>query len=1355
MVNSLSTGLQAYDLMERFKAVEAQAGITETSVNTPQENNNNVNNDYQQNNYDNNYTEPNYSSWSNDPYNSYNLNSMLNSAENAQNTENNDTAQGITDNNDNYSDIPNINDALQYQNLAIELEQESNNLMSDIASELIVANREYMGASSALTELLKKKDYEQSVIDAAKAAVDKALKRIEVTNEAMKAANESCDLAKKAKELTGEAVNAIKQNLSTAQDAFNEAKNILQGAIGELGEAETALEEAKKLTTEISKPETGTETTDATTTETNTDQYGVEIRAAKARDVEEAKEPARMTVEEAKAAGYTVITSISQLEKISENLDGKYILMNDIDLSGINWQPIGSEYTPFTGIFNGNGYEISGLNINSSVGIKDFDDVYDYGTILPESIAIQDRNMSKEHLQGENYGLFSVVNNAVIKNLNVTNANIQCNGNDKNVGIIAGQSKGTTFENINVSGNVTGYWYTGGVVGKVDDRDYLQYVDYKTGQVHVEVDNTVFSQVNANVNVSGTNYVGGLTGYILGTKYDPVIIKNCETHGSVNVDYDRGAVLAGQATCLNISGFKSDMSTNAKTFSNKNYEESELWSNGILNGVITQCSEVDARNIDYEGTINGKEFSGFNLSYMDDLPERLIAGAPKGSSEFDYAQIEDVSMIGQLLDNDDMLLKIYRCDSIEAVDAIFDKWLDKGWGGLGEPVILCNFDFLACLRDGNHKYSLSDYFEGPGEIICNRNEGEIADPSDLLDAHEGQWTEKTMSLGMSRYRSEDAMTGELAKLAQQYPQALGYKHGHTALSKTIQPFNLTEEDGTPYMQWGDSVVCKNESKTASDYKTIAQQELGENATDFERARKDIAVMREAGLSDREIVESLIAIGGGNDEFLDAMGLRYGNGRYGSDDVIKAFKDLGADWKEIQQYCYDFTDKVSKLADEYKAKLNANNNDNSSGYSDNSDSSSSYTDTSSLGGRAYQNRNTGRTSNNNSVQNTTATINTIGNQKVGKNNTTSDTENSKVSGNTSTKGSTQSANQSQGTNNNAGRNTNTNTSNTQQNNTPTQIISTNNNTNNNSAVRTTNNQAKPEINPYELQEKHNQFAEYIRNYAQQLRQKVLEDLKKYYSYDEKEDIPQLSKAEYKELVKKAAEKGGVEKLSKEEQAAMAAYQLNKNIQNIEDTAALDGVKTYQMTVNINGIERDLYTNVNGDQLVQKLDEKGNPLEDEYEYADGRGDYIGFNKTYPQIGYQVSDEDGNLLFKDDEGNNVKLIKDKEGNEKYITTDKDGKDIEYKGDKKKLSQMLTQYNLKDTVSELKKDMEKVSDDITNGKYPKEVSKEDTESETNTNVPEEDTTDKKEASKENSEPETDTSGTKESDKDNKKKEL
>jgi hypothetical protein len=118
-----------------------------------------------------------------------------------------------------------------------------------------------------------------------------------------------------------------------------------------------------------------------------------------------------------------------------------YIQTADIDasstsswFSGAGWIPIGDiNGYPFYGTYNGQGHTINNLFINRAAGYQ---------------------------------GLFGYVENAVIQNLGITNANII---GQMNVGALLGRDAGnTSISNCYSTGIVTGtsaYSYTGGLVG--------------------------------------------------------------------------------------------------------------------------------------------------------------------------------------------------------------------------------------------------------------------------------------------------------------------------------------------------------------------------------------------------------------------------------------------------------------------------------------------------------------------------------------------------------------------------------------------------------------------------------------------------------------------------------------------------------------------------------------------------------------------------------------------------------------------------------------------------------------------------------------------------------------------------
>jgi hypothetical protein len=158
--------------------------------------------------------------------------------------------------------------------------------------------------------------------------------------------------------------------------------------------------------------------------------------------------------------------------------------MEDIDLAGIDWQPIGTSAAPFTGIFDGNGYTIRNLNINA-----------------------------KDSAQG----LFgSIGSGGIVKKLGLADVSIVSKGSK--VGGIAGHLNGGTIEKCFVTGKIEGNYSIGGVVGLVDTyssnsvRNCFAAVDVRGG----------------NANDSAANGAGGVVGFMT-----QGVIENCYATGTV------------------------------------------------------------------------------------------------------------------------------------------------------------------------------------------------------------------------------------------------------------------------------------------------------------------------------------------------------------------------------------------------------------------------------------------------------------------------------------------------------------------------------------------------------------------------------------------------------------------------------------------------------------------------------------------------------------------------------------------------------------------------------------------------------------------------------------------------------
>ena len=137
----------------------------------------------------------------------------------------------------------------------------------------------------------------------------------------------------------------------------------------------------------------------------------------------------QLTEKEAIEQGYTIIRTAEDLHKM-DNSGGKFIMMNDIDLSEYNtsngWNPI----PDFNGTFDGNGYVISNLYINSPNGTKK-------GLFA-------------------NTGYQANLNNIALENVNVTGKSY--------VGGLVGDSFGS-ITNSYVVGTVSGNSYIGGLAG--------------------------------------------------------------------------------------------------------------------------------------------------------------------------------------------------------------------------------------------------------------------------------------------------------------------------------------------------------------------------------------------------------------------------------------------------------------------------------------------------------------------------------------------------------------------------------------------------------------------------------------------------------------------------------------------------------------------------------------------------------------------------------------------------------------------------------------------------------------------------------------------------------------------------
>ena len=218
------------------------------------------------------------------------------------------------------------------------------------------------------------------------------------------------------------------------------------------------------------------------------------------------------------------IETPTQLNEIRNYFEANFVLNNDIDLTfdtsdpagkfwneGKGWEPI-VDTTAFSGVFDGNGFEISGLTINRynewSIGLFS---ALDNAKIL--KLGLVDVNIKGEGYVGglAGYSLNSVVDRSYVVG--------EIEGAQR-VGGLLGQSFANSISKSFTSTKVEGYSLTGGLIG-TSDRDSLLNV-YSAGRVigdnsiggligEVQEGNIINSYSSVDVNGSG-NTVGPLIG---------------------------------------------------------------------------------------------------------------------------------------------------------------------------------------------------------------------------------------------------------------------------------------------------------------------------------------------------------------------------------------------------------------------------------------------------------------------------------------------------------------------------------------------------------------------------------------------------------------------------------------------------------------------------------------------------------------------------------------------------------------------------------------------------------------------------------------------------------------------------
>ncbi len=187
------------------------------------------------------------------------------------------------------------------------------------------------------------------------------------------------------------------------------------------------------------------------------------------------------------AFAQTKISTEAQLKAI--DLNGDYVLTQDITLSDNEWTPIGTSDRPFTGTLDGGGHTIKGLTVGNGAN--------------------------------DNKAFFGFTKDATVQNIAFTSAVVK--GHNQ-AAIVVAQAKSSTLSNIYVSGVVTGRDHVGTIAGDARDNTTITNcvstaaalsTEHQGGGIAGWTNNSIFSYNIAYGAVTAPiNGAGGITGMV-------------------------------------------------------------------------------------------------------------------------------------------------------------------------------------------------------------------------------------------------------------------------------------------------------------------------------------------------------------------------------------------------------------------------------------------------------------------------------------------------------------------------------------------------------------------------------------------------------------------------------------------------------------------------------------------------------------------------------------------------------------------------------------------------------------------------------------------------------------------------
>ena len=232
-----------------------------------------------------------------------------------------------------------------------------------------------------------------------------------------------------------------------------------------------------------------------------------------------------------------------------ETYQGKYFQLEaDLDLSGSEWTPIGTETVPFSGKFSGNGHVLTNVKISAA---GDYIGLFGYNTGTITYVGIESGEISGGNCTGSICGLNAGTITGCYNNAPVTGK--------ESAGGVCGKNSGTVQMSYN-TGAVTGTLKTGGVCGESADRSTLANC-YNTGMlVGDSVVGGICGSVESSADVSSSFSMAEICGNSeIGGNIGTGPSKNCFYSKDLFLKEDFGGPVETKDLTSRLSGFSGDI----------------------------------------------------------------------------------------------------------------------------------------------------------------------------------------------------------------------------------------------------------------------------------------------------------------------------------------------------------------------------------------------------------------------------------------------------------------------------------------------------------------------------------------------------------------------------------------------------------------------------------------------------------------------------------------------------------------------------------------------------------------------------------------------------------------------------